>query len=92
MAKLYWDLNVRNVSEVPPKRFWLFLNAEYEAEGGMDDFRGSFDTLQEAVEEVNKMNHSDDVEEGHIYDSLTHQIMGGVSRRPPATSNYMSRR
>lgn len=81
MRKLYWNLEVRSIAQ-PLKRFWLFLSPQYEASGGMDDFNSSFDTLQEAVDSVTLLHHDGGLDEGHIYDSLTNQIMGYVSTRP----------
>ena len=31
------------------KRYWLFTWWPYEAQGGMNDFDGSFDTVQDAI-------------------------------------------
>jgi hypothetical protein len=37
------------------KRYWLFGGQDCYPEGGMGDFRGSFDSLEEAVEAGNSI-------------------------------------
>lgn len=80
MAKLCFNSNARTINTKPLKRFWLFLYTEYAVNGGMDDLHSSYDTLQEAVDNINQMDHACCIEEGHIYDSLTQKIMGEVTR------------
>lgn len=60
------------------KRFWICAHAEYEASGGMEDMKGSTDTLEEAKALVEAQDHSDGdfcVEEGSIYDSHSRKIV-----------------
>lgn len=62
------------------KRFWLFFGDTYYPNGGMDDFRGDFDTEPEArayLDEVVAKGRTYDEEAGytdvdwaHIYDTL----------------------
>lgn len=79
---LYWSRETVEVATT--KRFWLFLNADYEASGGMLDFKDSFDTLDEAINRVVRLNEESQysVEEGHIFDSLTRKIVAQVSDNP----------
>lgn len=39
-------------TEIPYKRYWVFGFSEYYPSGGMQDFVGSFDTVEEAREYV----------------------------------------
>lgn len=58
------------------KRYWLFTFAQYEPSGGMLDFAGSFDSLEQCMDAVDAelRNPSEKnpfcCECGNVYDSL----------------------
>ncbi len=54
-------------------RYWLFAGLAYYPMGGMDDFKGSFQGLEEAMQGVRK----EDLEEdwGHIFDTLENKVI-----------------
>jgi hypothetical protein len=56
------------------KRFLVFTYDHYYPGGGMNDFRGSFDTLEEAKEYIVRDNHLKDGW-GNIFDCETRQII-----------------
>lgn len=60
------------------KRYWLFAGSVAYAEGGMNDFRGSYDSPEEAISDVsNKSSDYADMPHmywWHVYDSQSHQI------------------
>jgi len=67
------------------KRFLAFRNSVYYAAGGMNDFLGDFDTLEEAQKAVRGgndkwendwWNEKEDNDWGHIYDSLERTLIG----------------
>lgn len=61
------------------KRFMAFYGSVYYPSGGMDDFVGDFDSMEEALEAINRKNAEDstyDTDEvrwryvwAHIYDT-----------------------
>ncbi len=57
------------------KRFMAFYGSVYYPSGGMDDFVGDFDSMEEALEAINRKNAegSDEVRWryawAHIYDT-----------------------
>jgi len=57
------------------KRYWLFAGDCYYPQGGMDDFKGDFDTISEAknfyVSGYEKNLH----DWGHILDTETSEII-----------------
>jgi hypothetical protein len=81
--KITWNFENEHIKAEPLKRFWLFLNSAYEANGGMRDFRDSFDTKGEAMEAVQKIDdeQSYPVDEGHIYDSANRVIVAELETR-----------
>ena len=50
------------------KRYWLFFGSDYYPNGGMSDFRDSFDTQEEAVHCV-LQKFDTGFEWFHVYDS-----------------------
>ena len=64
----------------PMKRYWLFAGNSFYADGGFSDYRGSFDTIDEAQAEfveVEKELYS----EGwyHVFDSEMERIVDFVN-------------
>lgn len=59
------------------KRFIAFYGAVYYPSGGMNDFVGDFDTLEEAKisieKEFNEKTHGNKYEWGHVWDSENKQ-------------------
>jgi hypothetical protein len=53
------------------KRFWLFAWSDYEAFGGMNDCKGSFDTLSQAQDFYKHL----DLDRCHVYDSVKNTIV-----------------
>ena len=55
------------------KRYWLFGGNSYYPNGGMGDFRGSFDSREEAIEagKAIKVSHSNWY---HVFDSQENEI------------------
>jgi hypothetical protein len=56
------------------KRFLLFSGDEYYPCGGMNDFKGDYDTLDEAKDALIKIALDGDADWGHIYDTLTKEM------------------
>ena len=50
------------------KRFLVFSGMQYYPSGGMDDFSGSFDSIEEARESLKKDLATPFADWGHIYD------------------------
>jgi len=66
------------------KRYWLFQFFKYEACGGMDDFTGSFDTIDEAMEKIDEEDKDPNGREfAHIVDSETGRkvVAAGITRK-----------
>lgn len=64
------------------KRFMLFSGEEYNSRGGMNDFKGSFDTLEDAI---NKGSYLRSKPKGrgsedwfHVYDTIEKRIVHTV--------------
>ena len=57
------------------KQYLLFAGDRYYAVGGFFDFKGSFETVEEAMNEENKNHHS----WYHIFDSKSNKIVEGES-------------
>jgi peptide subunit release factor RF-3 len=57
------------------KRYWLFVYPMYYPMGGMEDFKGSFDTINDSIQELNNMNLQKDTHEFHILDSVECKIV-----------------
>lgn len=57
------------------KRYLLFAYPEYYPSGGFKDFRNSFNTIEEANAEYRKLRITRDVNEAHIVDCETWQII-----------------
>lgn len=55
------------------KRFMLFIFQNYYPDGGMNDFKGSFDTLEAARFMETELN--DAWSQSHIYDTVTGRIV-----------------
>jgi len=55
------------------KRYLLFCGSNYYPNGGMNDCDGSFDTIEEALEALNKKEWSKDWY--HIVDRQTMEIV-----------------
>lgn len=56
------------------KRYWLFqMYSEYDGNGGMDDFAGSFDTLEAAMFPIDSV-----LTAAHVFDSVTHRIVARI--------------
>jgi hypothetical protein len=55
------------------KRYWLFGGNSYYPNGGMGDFRGSYDSREEAIEagKAIKVSHSNWY---HVFDSQENEI------------------
>lgn len=61
------------------KRFMLFAGENYYPCGGMEDFKGSFDTYEEAEEYVNTKNKGVQMDGwgwdwAHVYDTETQKV------------------
>lgn len=83
---IYWikETDYPNLEADLSKRFWICAHAEYEANGGMEDLKGSTDTLEEAMAFVEAEDHYQGafcVEEGSIYDSQIRKIVMRFGRR-----------
>lgn len=50
------------------KRYWVFIMEAYEANGGLNDFCRSFDTMEEAVKYCEPETKNDYMF-GHIFDA-----------------------
>lgn len=55
------------------KRFMLFFGDRYYPQGGMRDFIGSYNTIEEAVEKT--LDQINDYDWFHIYDIETQEIV-----------------
>jgi len=74
------------------KRYWVFLYATYYPGGGMNDFAGSFETVEEAFRCVEKEfegpwgSHDNfhilDTRDGVILDAFDTEIGGDVVSQP----------
>lgn len=66
------------------KRYLVFIGDCYYPDGGMDDFEGDFDTLEEAkdfiTEKANKENFSWKITWAHIWDTETKSQVWGRAR------------
>lgn len=51
------------------KRYWLFSGDRYYPSGGMDDFKGCFDTVEEALLKMVEIQSSG-ADWWHLYDAL----------------------
>lgn len=59
-------------------RFWLFAGDNHYPNGGMEDFKDSFDNLDEALKEANKLNSLTNFklyDWYHIYDSENRKVL-----------------
>lgn len=80
---IVWKLNEDANRKIDTsKRYWLFTWADYEAEGGFEDFRGSFDTIEEITAIVRDLavcihveGHFFCVENGAIFDRELNKIV-----------------
>lgn len=54
------------------KRYWLFAGQDYYPNGGMDDFKGDRDDLEDLKTYIKKMEAC---EWAHIYDSFLLKII-----------------
>lgn len=59
------------------KRYLLFVFQFYYPNGGWDDFKGSFDTVEEAVKEAKMLIEEQHQDGYHVVDSVS----GGVVER-----------
>lgn len=57
------------------KRYWLFYYNDDYPIGGMDDFEGSFDTLEEAIERSKEKVANITGSCYHVFDSQTYEIV-----------------
>jgi len=57
------------------KRFWLFAGDNYYPSGGMKDFKGSFDTAEEATTASISLH----IDWWEVYDTQECKIVGGNS-------------
>lgn len=69
------------------KRYWLFGNVCYYATGGFYDYRGSFDTLEDAIAfgkdcENEPYFTARRVEWWHVFDSVTQTVVSANDERP----------
>lgn len=59
------------------KRFILFAYSHYYPLGGWHDFRGAFDTIEEAVAARKAKADKYDYAEWHVFDSVEMRIVEG---------------
>jgi hypothetical protein len=62
------------------KRYWLFAWVEHEAQGGLNDFKGSFDTLAQAKDLKNIHDTRARAIRGNIWDSQTCKDVSRIRR------------
>lgn len=62
------------------KRYWLFAWIEHKAQGGINDFKGSFDTLDKAKNLSNIHDVRARATHGVIWDSMTHKNVSRIKR------------
>jgi hypothetical protein len=85
---MYWNHEIKKVELDLSKRFWIFAHADYEACGGMEDIKATFDTLDEAIKVIERYGQMPQfsapfcIEAGHIYDSLEKEIVMSYMDRP----------
>lgn len=75
------------VQDVVMRRFWLFGGEEYYAAGGCNDFRGSFDSVEEAIEYAKhapmfKDSPRGPVQWSHIFDSKLYAVVAWSKTLP----------
>ena len=57
------------------KRYLLFTGNQYYPSGGMEDFKGSFDTVDGAKTAIPDVGVCEGYEWGHIYDTEKMEIL-----------------
>lgn len=64
------------------KRYWLFTGAEYYPSGGMKDFKGSFESVGEAIAHLQIVKTSRSIEWYQILDSFEGKVVQNVGDIP----------
>lgn len=62
------------------KRYWLFAWVKDNAQGGINDFKGSFDTPDKAKDLRNIHDVRARATQGHIWDSQAHEDISRIDR------------
>jgi hypothetical protein len=57
------------------RRYWLFAYLRYYPNGGLNDFKGSFDSMAEC--QACFIDKYDDVYKFHIFDSREMEVVAG---------------
>lgn len=61
--------------KIKVNRYWLFGSMEYYPLGGMHDFRGSFDSVDDAVAKGDSMVELGEATDWHVFDSVDGRVV-----------------
>lgn len=64
------------------KRYWVFGGEQYYADGGMYDFRQSFETLEQAEQHATELYANEAIEWWHVFDSVDGVIVAESESKP----------
>ena len=57
------------------KRYWLFMCNEYYPNGGMNDYKGDYDSIEECKERMIEVNKKWEYDHYHILDTENKMIV-----------------